>query len=177
MENEIETLLKKGSSILKSTEEDKVRDLVGINKFRKKVKREIAFLQTVSGFIRFSSVFKLRFILSYSFTLIYFQIPSKIHVTDAYVKCSNLRHLETLIFKAFEANECVALLHVFKYTDPVEESPKKLVVDFVSLGGKRWNKVSARNPKALTTNSFDSNITVLTDYTSFCIVIISYVSI
>ncbi|KAK7603878.1 hypothetical protein V9T40_004151 [Parthenolecanium corni] len=130
MENEIETLLNKGNSILKFTEAEKVRDLIGINKFRKKIKREIAFLQT---------------------------IPSKIHITDAYVKCSNLRHLETLIIKASEADECVALLHVFKYTDPIGKSPKKLVVDFVSHGGKRWNKVSARNPKALTTNSVDNN--------------------
>lgn len=51
MENEIETLLNKGNSILKFTEAEKVRDLIGINKFRKKIKREIAFLQTVSAVI------------------------------------------------------------------------------------------------------------------------------
>lgn len=85
------------------------------------------------------------------------------------MKCSNLRHLETLIIKASEADECVALLHVFKYTDPIGKSPKKLVVDFVSHGGKRWNKVSARNPKALTTNSVDSN----NHFPTICIIIMS----
>lgn len=62
--------------------------------------------------------------------------------------------------RASEADDCVALLNVFKYIDPIGELLKKLVVDFVSHGGKRWNKVSARNPKALTTNSFESNITL-----------------
>lgn len=69
MENEIETLLDKGSCLLKLTVTGKVADLPGINKFRKKVKREIAFLQTVMPWSElvgihswiFSSFYKLLF--------------------------------------------------------------------------------------------------------------------
>lgn len=50
----------------------------------------------------------------------------------------------------------MSLLKVFKYN--ISESPKKLIVDIVSHNGSRWNKISARNPRALTLNSSGEKI-------------------
>lgn len=86
------------------------------------------------------------------FRALIFQVLTKTFL-EAYIKCSNLQHLEALIQLCVSEHDVVSLLKPFKYSASDGEPPKKLIVDFVNEGGATWNKVSARNARALTINS------------------------
>lgn len=46
-QTEIQKLLEKGESILVLAEDDKIKNVEGLNKFKRKVKKEILFLKSV----------------------------------------------------------------------------------------------------------------------------------
>lgn len=114
-------------------------EVKGINRLKKKIHQEITFLKQFDNND---------------------QSPKKI-LKDEHVKCSNLHNLEAIV-KALEGTDNpVSVLQMFPLREtkedydskPMIQRNRKLCVDIVSGGGCIWNKVIARNPKALSINA------------------------
>jgi len=80
---------------------------------------------------------------------------------EEHVKCSNLYNLEAIVKALDDTDNPVSVLQMFPLKDSREQCQfenanfkhRKICVDIVSNGGSVWNKVIARNPKALSINA------------------------
>lgn len=61
---------------------------------------------------------------------------------------TNLHHFDALVSCISNSDDVVSVLETKSYKDN-NGFPKKLCVDIVCQGGRKWIKVIARNPKAL----------------------------
>lgn len=114
-------LLKLGEELLATLNEDKIKNLKGICKLERKIKKDVTFL--LETFER--------------------KALKKEHLT-----CTNLHFFKALVEETLKQSNCLAVLETVSFKEP-DGSLKRITVDIVSQNGQNWIKVIARNPAAL----------------------------
>ena len=137
LQEKLKSTIEKGHDLLLKLQP--FSELKGINRLKKKINQEITFLKQFDN--NEQSLNK--------------------RLKEEHVKCTNLYNLEAIVKSLQGTDNPVAVLQIFRLGETKEEyeskhmKPKnrKLCVDIVSGGGSIWNKVIARNPKALSINA------------------------
>ena len=138
LQEKLKNTLEKGSVLLKNLSH--FHEIKGVIKLEKKIKQEIKFLGQFDNKNAMNRTKVLK---------------------EEHLKCSNLYNLEAIILALEESVNPVSILQVFDFEplpsdDEIKETPlrtRKVTVDIVSEKGAVWNKVIARNPKALDLNA------------------------